>query len=455
MATIRKEWRERKKKYVWGFDAWIKSSSGKRKRVRDFEFDSKDEATEALAFLLGRVKSVRYGPAVPPYQPLLSELIKKRLATLKPGSELTRETRVLVEWLALLDPSVDATQRTVTNLFSKVTVTSIGTPQIRLYADKRAADGQSPASIKREMVIIAAMIHQATEFFQELSQWVPPKMPYPKMSKSRRERVITDAEFAAIMGYLMRETEPGEKPGDYRERILAGQMLEFAMTTACRHSEIMRLKWSNVDWDRKRLIVYQTKTDSHKQIPFTASIERILAARQEKREGSEFVFGKGQNTNTRLYRELREACEACCIPYGKNDPDGIVLHTARHTVTTRLVGAGLDLDTVGQITGHRAKALIAHYTHHTPASMARAGAALEKIGQKLSGIDGAADEIIHVLSAVTVQDGETSILSVTAADGRVIQLRFENGVSVQSADTPLPCAIDPFDQSPLATELPQ
>jgi integrase len=67
------------------------------------------------------------------------------------------------------------------------------------------------------------------------------------------------------------------------------------------------------------------------------------------------------------------------IPYGKNIEDGLILHTARHTITTHLVESGLDYDTIGLITGHKAKKLIAHYSHKTSQSVARAAAALEQI----------------------------------------------------------------------------
>jgi integrase len=63
----------------------------------------------------------------------------------------------------------------------------------------------------------------------------------------------------------------------------------------------------------------------------------------------------------------------------KNIEDGLILHTARHTVTTRLVEAGLNYDTIGMITGHKAKELIAHYSHKHPQPVARAAAALEQI----------------------------------------------------------------------------
>ena len=70
------------------------------------------------------------------------------------------------------------------------------------------------------------------------------------------------------------------------------------------------------------------------------------------------------------------------IPYGRDLEDGLILHSAHHTVTTRLVEAGLDLDTIGLITGHRAKELIAHYSHRHPGSVTRAVEALEKINRR-------------------------------------------------------------------------
>jgi hypothetical protein len=47
-------------------------------------------------------------------------------------------------------------------------------------------------------------------------------------------------------------------------------------------------------------------------------------------------------------------------------------------VTTRLVESGLDYDTVGLITGHRAKELITHYSHKHHGSVARVAATLEQ-----------------------------------------------------------------------------
>ena len=151
------------------------------------------------------------------------------------------------------------------------------------------------------------------------------------------------------------------------------------MLTAMRHSEIVKLKWTDVDWERRKVKVFQGKTKNFKEIPLTSSMVAVLEAR--KAVGERFVFSQGGNIYPKFYRILRTACEALNIPYGKNTEDGLLLHAARHTVTTRLVEQGIDFDTIGLITGHRAKELIAHYSHHHPASVARAAVALEKIGQ--------------------------------------------------------------------------
>ncbi|HEY8459026.1 MAG TPA: hypothetical protein VIM99_01530, partial [Blastocatellia bacterium] len=41
-----------------------------------------------------------------------------------------------------------------------------------------------------------------------------------------------------------------------------------------------------------------------------------------------------------------------------------------------------DFDTIGSITGHKAKELIAHYFHKRPQSVARAAAALEQMSRQ-------------------------------------------------------------------------
>ena len=78
----------------------------------------------------------------------------------------------------------------------------------------------------------------------------------------------------------------------------------------------------------------------------------------------------------RLHRRLRQVRRRPVRNLSRPFSD---LSVAVFSFTTRLVEAGLDYVTIGMITGHKAKELIAHYSHKHPQSVARDAAALEQI----------------------------------------------------------------------------
>jgi integrase len=371
---------------MWGYDERFLDGAGRTKRVRRYEFETRDEAEEMVAALRRAEREREYGLSPLINRPTLQELIEKRIPTLAERAERSRARRVLYTWLSLLDARVklDKTYSPLPGYRSPVKIDEVDTPKIRIYVIRRQGEKQSAASINRELNIIGATLHQAEEFFSELKQWKAPKIPRLKVVKSRRERLITEDEYDRLVAHLRRG--PDELDGDgrsqnrqnaYQARVRVAQILEFAMLTAARHGEIVALKWSDISWERSKVLIYQKKTGDYKEVPLIPSLKALLEER--KPATGRFVFTEGGNIYPKFYRVLKEACGQLGIPYGKNIEDGLVLHAARHTVTTRLVEAGLDYDTIGLITGHRAKELIAHYSHKHPASVARAAEALEKI----------------------------------------------------------------------------
>lgn len=365
---------------IWGFDIRVSQGPGlPKRRVRMYEFSSREDAQQVVNKLREIERVEKFGLRLPAKRPKLIDLIRARLETITRKNELTRSTRVLLEWLAMIDPAVPPGSRDASKVTSNFLVEDVDSAKIAIYAKRRAAEGLLAASIRRELIIIAATLHQADVVFSELAQWRAPKVPYPKVSKSRRERIITQEEASTLLNHLYREQMADEPIQQYQARIRVGQVFQFALLTGMRHGEIVKLRWADLDWERNRILVKQGKTDRYKQIPITKPMLEILDARKALNLPGN-IFSRGGEIHWRFYIILRKACEECNIPYGKNTPDGILLHIARHTVTTRLVGAGLDFDTVGQITGHGARELIVHYTHHTPASMKLAAEALEKSG---------------------------------------------------------------------------
>ncbi len=374
---------------IWGIDIRVYQGKGKpRRRLRSNEFRSRAEAEKAVAAIRQSERAKKYGFQANKDRPRLQSLISQRLPTLASKSERSRARRVLYVWLRMLDPALrlDSQHLPQPGYLSPVTIEDIDTPKIRLYVESRQADGVSASSINRELNIIGATLHAVDEFFPELQQWRPPKIPRLKCVISRREMVISDERYEKLLAHLLRpaDAEEGKRPQDqqnaYQARVRVAQILQFAMLSGARHSEIVGLKWSDINWDDRRVMILQRKTGKYKQIPISTTMHAVLKSREVF--GQKFVFTKGGNIFPKFYRILRTACEQCGIPYGKNNPEGIVLHTARHTVTTQLVQGGNDFDTIGQITGHSAKELILHYSHHSPATMQKAADALERIGGK-------------------------------------------------------------------------
>jgi len=384
---IKKKYSQKLKRNVWGFDAYIGDGAAK-KRVRIYEFETRDEAGEALAALKRSEREIRFGLAPLINRPTLHDLIDKRIPLIARREEKTRARRILYTWLSLLDPRIrlEKKYQPAAGHRSPIKVDEIKTASVRVYVEKRQADGRTSASINRELATIAATLNQAGEIFSELEQWRPPKMPRLKAIKSRRERLISDDEYRQIVAYLRRPMDeldglPANRPNAYKCRTRVAQIFEFAMLTGARHGEIVGLKWMDISWERGKVLVYQGKTDAYKEIPLTSSLIALLNER--KPPAGIYVFTKGGKIFLTFYKCLRAACEHLGIPYGRWDENGLVLHSARHTITTHLIEAGLDYDTIGSITGHKAKELIAHYGHKHPGSVARAAAVLENLGKNL------------------------------------------------------------------------
>lgn len=366
-------WKMKRGKKVWFYLIYVRIPGVKKlKKLKASGFATQSEAlnTAVRARHLAEIQAT--GLIAISARPTLAELIARRVATITPQSEQTRAKRILTQWVNLLPDGFQ--------------VQAVETEHIRPYVEARQAQGVSAATIDRDLNIVAATLNAAGEFFSSLKQWKTPKIPRPKVDSSRRSLVITDDQYERIIAALTRSPDSrdgsraNKREAAYQARLRVSRIFRFALLSGCRHSEIMKLKWTDVE--SNRVLVYQTKTKKYKQIPMTDSMAELIEECRVRPLSTVYVFGESGKIYPKFYRILRAACELADVPYGLAN-DGIVLHTARHTVTTKLVQAGHDLDTVGAITGHSAKELILHYSHHSPATLARAAEALENVSQKV------------------------------------------------------------------------
>jgi integrase len=183
-------------------------------------------------------------------------------------------------------------------------------------------------------------------------------------SERRRERVLTIEEERRLLEACQRR--------DVRALFIC------LLDTGARLSEILRhLRWRSVCFASRTLTLeaMTTKTLKARQVSMT---ERTLQELRElwtasSKEPDERVFERA----TRLaQREFAKACKAAGVKYGS--PDGITLHSLRHTAATRLVQGGMPLQLAGRILGHSQVNTTYRYLSANDETLRKAAAILEE-----------------------------------------------------------------------------
>ena len=353
----------KRKHYSWHFD--IRLADGRRKKESGFLSKADVEAAVARIRLLE--KEMKYGFVTQPKDiPNLEEICRKKLDLTPNRHELARATRVL---------HIFCDEAQVKR------ATDVQSAHMQKFVDRRRKDGVSPQSINRELNIISAALHSAVIHFTALENWVVPRIPRPKHSKRRRERVITSDEVTRVLNWLYTPRRVGETSQRAANRRTVGHVFRFALLTGARKGEICGLRWDYIDWQAGVLQVVGTKTQNRSEqtvryLKITNTLAEILNERKARSVG-DFVFTLAGGEVTHYYEILTEACRVTGVPYGRARAGGLVTHDARHTAVTRMLQGGQDLATIGSITGQSDRTMILHYGHASQESRDRAMTVLD------------------------------------------------------------------------------
>ena len=171
-----------------------------------------------------------------------------------------------------------------------------------------------------------------------------------------RDRRPTQAELDAVIRHL---------EGNSRQLIPAGHIVRFAVATAMRQSEICRIRWVDVD-ERRRTVVVRDRKDprkkdgNHQRVPPTDltgyDAWAILEEQKASSHNRDIVFPyNGRSVGT----AFRRACRSLGI-------EQLHFHNLRHEATSRLFEAGLSIERVALITGHKDWKMLRRYTHLSP-----------------------------------------------------------------------------------------
>lgn len=243
---------------------------------------------------------------------------------------------------------------------------------LRLKEPTHYASQPSIATMNRELGVLRRIFGISVR-----EGWIarnPFQMGEPLISPAserRRERILTVEEEGRMLAAC-----------EHPQRKFLRPLIICLLDTGARLSEFLQhLRWRAVCFDTRSVILeaMTTKTLKGRRVMMTERMFQELMALREASDGAgdSRVF----NSTVRQVRfAFRAACKEAGVPYGS--PDGITLHSLRHTAATRLVKGQMPLQLVGRILGHSQPQTTYRYLTADADATAQAAAILEAVQAK-------------------------------------------------------------------------
>jgi integrase len=249
--------------------------------------------------------------------------------------------------------------------FGDLTLVEVTPRFISEYKTKRRGEGASPRTLNYELALMSHAFNLAIREWE----WVK-ENPVKKVSKEKVsnqiERWLTFEEEKNLLA-----SSP-----DWLRKIVV-----FAINTGLRESEILNLRWSQVDLVRKTITIQEQKNKGKDTLPLNERALEILKGRVgvgQSGIGHVFCGRKVPSSGPRnLERAFQSARKKAGVEY-------LRFHDLRHTFATRLVQAGVDLYMVQKLGRWKSISMILRYAHHYPESLRPGVEVLDKIGKKFS-----------------------------------------------------------------------
>ena len=227
--------------------------------------------------------------------------------------------------------------------FGVLRLDRIGRPLVERWFD--AVSRKTPGAANTTLAVLRQIMGAAKAAGHVGTDPVAGVRPNPGRKMTR---FLSSEEIARLHRTLdqLVEERPSRRPQT--------DVIRLLLLTGCRKSEILTLRWSEVNGDMLRLAEAKT---GPRTVWLSGAAQAVIA--RQPRTASAFVFpsprnsARPQSRNLGLwYRARREA--------GIED---VRLHDLRHTVASQAVARGVPLPTVARMLGHAQPVMTLRYTH--------------------------------------------------------------------------------------------
>jgi len=324
---------------------WFYDFTFNKKRFRVCTGLSKDETEDAGIEHYRRLKRGKYGliedqaPASVSFEDFADEFLEKYSKPLRrPKTVLSHRNSI----------------NRLEERFKGKDLADITAEMIDRYKIDRSKS-VSIASVNREIACLKKMFAQAVDWGKVKSN--PASRIKLFKEYMTRERILTNGEIAR----LIESSSPHLRP-----------ILIVALNTGMRKNEILTLKWKNVNFAQRQIVIEDiiSKSRRSRKVPMNEEVIRVL--KTISRAGSVVFY----NPETKKgFNSVRTAFKTACK---KAKIGNLRFHDLRHTAATKMIEAGVDIVTVSKILGHASiEITYQRYCHPSPEGMQLA---VERLG---------------------------------------------------------------------------
>lgn len=208
------------------------------------------------------------------------------------------------------------------------------------YRDERLEAGISGSTLQKDLALISHLYKVArTEWGYETLENPTTMIRKAKIARGRTRRFEGDEEAELLDHCIL------------VDNLRLHSIIILAVETAMRRSELIRLRWCDINLKSRTAQLHDTKNGSPRTIPLSS---RAVAAIQAlPRRETSFMLDMHPDTVT---YEFAQACKALGI-------EGLRFHDLRHEATSKLFEKGFNEMEVSTITGHKTPSMLKRYTH--------------------------------------------------------------------------------------------
>ena len=246
--------------------------------------------------------------------------------------------------------------------FGQMQLRRFDTRLIEAYQTERLQTGNKPATINRHIATIKHMFTKAVEWDMVEDETLK-RIRRAKLleENNRRLRYLSADECQTLINAC-------EKQLKHLKPILI-----MALNTGMRKSEILNLKWDDVDLVHGFILLSHTKNGERREVPINATLRATLeelykgTTKRPRKVHVPYVFY--DYTSEKPYLNVHHSFVTACKRANIRD---FRFHDLRHCFASHLVMSGIDLTTVKELLGHKTLTMTLRYAHLAPSHKVKA-----------------------------------------------------------------------------------